>query len=77
MIGEYVELDMVTFTILLSACSHRGLLDRGQLCFASMSTTYDINPIFEHPIRIVDLFGCTGHLEEVVLVVMKMPFAAD
>ncbi|CAN6456236.1 unnamed protein product [Victoria cruziana] len=48
---EGIEPDPITFTSILSACSHAGLLDEGRRIFKEMSSIYNIQPTIEH-------FGC-------------------
>jgi pentatricopeptide repeat protein len=59
-----VEMNSVTFVVLLSACKHRGLLDEGLHYFESMGSVYGISATVEQYTCMVDLLGCAGHLDE-------------
>lgn len=56
--------DGLTFSSVLSACSHAGLVKEGLYIFESMTSMYSILPQEEHYGCIVDLLGRAGHLEE-------------
>ncbi|KAK2988863.1 hypothetical protein RJ640_005816 [Escallonia rubra] len=56
--------DSITFTSLLSCCSHCGLVSEGCRFFEMMVTKYNIQPDVEHWTCIIDLFGRSGKLEE-------------
>ena len=73
MIGEGVEPNAVTFSVVLNACSHSGLLDMGQLYFESMSKCYNIIPTSEHYTSMVDLFGRIGLFEHSIALIEKIP----
>ncbi|EPS65080.1 hypothetical protein M569_09698 [Genlisea aurea] len=60
--------DDVTFTALLSACSHSGLVDRGRELFRAVKS-----PSMENCAAAVDLLGRAGHLEEAEAVIRGMP----
>ncbi|XP_015161074.1 pentatricopeptide repeat-containing protein At5g15340, mitochondrial-like [Solanum tuberosum] len=70
-----VKPDDVTFTAILSACSHAGLVDQGRHFFYSLESTYGIKPSIEHYSCIVDLLGWAGYLEEAesIIRVMTIP----
>jgi pentatricopeptide repeat protein len=59
-----VGTDNVTFTSLLSGCSHAGLLDEGLQYFESMGFVYNKSPTVEHYACMVDLLGRAGFLNE-------------
>ncbi|XP_010248175.1 PREDICTED: pentatricopeptide repeat-containing protein At5g06540 [Nelumbo nucifera] len=63
----------ITFTAVLSACSHGGLVDRGFQIFESMEREYEIEPRLEHYGCMVDILGRVGKLEEAEDFVRKMP----
>lgn len=65
--------DEITFVGVLSACSHTGLLQKGQKLFSSMTHAYGIVPKAEHYSCLVDLLGRAGHIEEAEWVVDQMP----
>ncbi|CAK9259046.1 unnamed protein product [Sphagnum jensenii] len=64
MLSEGVKPDVVTFTGVLSACSHAGLVEEGLGYFSSMSKDHGISPAFEHFGCVVDLLACAGQLEK-------------
>lgn len=68
-----VQPDDVTFTAILSACSHSGLIDEGRHFFYNLELMYGIRPSIEHYACIVDLLGRAGHLEEAEAIVRQMP----
>ncbi|KAG6576977.1 putative pentatricopeptide repeat-containing protein, partial [Cucurbita argyrosperma subsp. argyrosperma] len=76
MIEAGIRPDDITFTGLLSACSHSGLVDIGLNYFNYMSTTYSTNPRAEHYACVVDLLGRAGRLAEASKLVDEMPMAA-
>ncbi|KAL2901567.1 hypothetical protein RDABS01_026649 [Bienertia sinuspersici] len=64
MIKEGLRPNYVTFLAVLSACSHRGLVDEGWKYFSLMQNDYGIQPHRKHYAAIVDLLGRAGRLEE-------------
>ncbi|XP_027106363.1 pentatricopeptide repeat-containing protein At5g15340, mitochondrial [Coffea arabica] len=68
-----VNPDDVTFTVLLNACSHSGLVDQGRVFFSNLECRYGIKPSMEHYACMVDLLGRAGHLEEAETIIMGMP----
>lgn len=56
--------DEATFTAVLSACSHSGLLTDGCRIFNSMASAYGIEPEVGHFSCIIDLLGRAGYLDE-------------
>lgn len=69
--------DKITFTGLLSACSHSGLVNMGRYLFERMSFVYGIFPEIEHYACMVDLLGRGGLLEEAVKLIGGMPMKPD
>ncbi|XP_047047203.1 pentatricopeptide repeat-containing protein At3g47530-like [Lolium rigidum] len=70
--------DAQTFTGVLSACSHSGLVDEGFRFFDMMRYEYQIMPNVRHYGCIVDLMGRAGLLDEAyTLVVEEMRVAPD
>ncbi|XP_012574782.1 pentatricopeptide repeat-containing protein At1g31430 [Cicer arietinum] len=65
--------DDVTFIVLLSACSHAGLVEEGRRLFHSMSCIYDIEPNLEHYGCFIDLLGRAGLLHEAEELIRKLP----
>lgn len=63
--GESIIPDEMTFTSVLSACSHAGLVEEGWKIFRSMNCNYfPIVPKEEHYNCMVDLLGRAGRLEQ-------------
>ncbi|CAM8939514.1 unnamed protein product [Rhodiola kirilowii] len=69
--------NMITFTGVLSACDHCGLVDEGRYWFNAMKNDYDINPSIEHYSCMIDLLARSGHLEEAMDCIKTMPFKID
>ncbi|KAL4587010.1 hypothetical protein LXL04_011659 [Taraxacum kok-saghyz] len=67
----------ITFTAVLSACDHCGLLEEGLKWFNGMKREYCIDPGIEHYSCMVDLFARVGRLEEAMDLLVSMPFEAD
>ncbi|ONI19196.1 hypothetical protein PRUPE_3G263400 [Prunus persica] len=65
--------DDLTFTALLSACSHSGLVEQGRHYFDNLEASYGVTPKIEHYACMVDLLGRAGHLEEAEVLIKKMP----
>ncbi|KAK7244631.1 hypothetical protein RIF29_39456 [Crotalaria pallida] len=64
--------NFITFLCVLYACSHAGLVERGQYYFDLMKD-YGIEPGWQHYATLVDLLGRAGKLQEAVQVVKEMP----
>ncbi|GLJ05083.1 hypothetical protein SUGI_0010620 [Cryptomeria japonica] len=69
--------DHVTFTGVLSACSHAGLVDDGWLYFNCMVHYYHIKPTLDHYCCMVDLLGRAACLNEAVDFIKRMPVKPD
>ncbi|CAJ1930179.1 unnamed protein product [Sphenostylis stenocarpa] len=63
----------ITFTSILTACSHAGLTKEGKFLFGSMSSVYNIKPSMEHYGCMVDLLGRAGLLKEARKFIESMP----
>lgn len=61
---QEVKPDKVTFTIVLTACSHAGLVDEACNFFSSMIQNYGLSPTIDHYACMIDLLGRAGRLEE-------------
>jgi pentatricopeptide repeat protein len=77
MIEKGVEPTAVTFTALLNACSHSGLLEKGKVYFDMMSLRYGIIPTLEHHTCMVDLFSRAGIVDKAMTIMSEMQFPAD
>ncbi|KAM7521252.1 hypothetical protein LguiB_020214 [Lonicera macranthoides] len=69
--------DFISFTSLLSACSHSGLTEVGWYYFNSMSSEHGIEPRVEHYACMVTLLGRVGKLEAAYSLIREMPFEPD
>ncbi|XP_057814057.1 pentatricopeptide repeat-containing protein At3g09040, mitochondrial-like [Cryptomeria japonica] len=65
--------DHVSFTCVLLACSHVGLVEEGCKYFNAMGDSYCITPTINHYMCVVDLLGRAGYLEETLNFIIKMP----
>ncbi|CAL0330712.1 unnamed protein product [Lupinus luteus] len=77
MIAEGIKPNDVTFVGVLSACSHIGFVDKGRVCFKSMSSVYGVTPKIEHYGCMVDILGRAGCLQEARELIRTMPFTPD
>ncbi|XP_050380852.1 pentatricopeptide repeat-containing protein At2g03380, mitochondrial-like [Argentina anserina] len=71
--SENVEPDEVTFTSILTACSHSGMVNEGLQVFKLMVEKFSIIPCEEHYGCIVDLLSRAGLLEEAYNLVKSLP----
>ncbi|KAJ8772417.1 hypothetical protein K2173_027594 [Erythroxylum novogranatense] len=69
---EGVEPNHITFTSILSACSHAGLIDEGKKCFANMKK-WSVTLEDKHYACMVDMLGRSGFLEEAFDIIKEMP----
>lgn len=65
--------DSVSFSVILSACSHLGLVDEGRKYFDQMERVHGIKPSLEHYGCMVDLLGRAGLIEQAYEMIKKMP----
>lgn len=73
MVKEDVEPDHVTFTHLLNACSHSGLVKEGKYYFNIMSEVYAVEPRLDHYSCMVDLLGRSGLVNDAYELITRMP----
>ncbi|KAG9456116.1 hypothetical protein H6P81_000624 [Aristolochia fimbriata] len=73
MVKDGFQPDNVTFTSLLSACSHAGLVKEGWDFFNQMTNVYGLTPKSEQYACMVDLLGRAGQLDEAVDFIKAMP----
>lgn len=66
-----------TFTSLLSACSHSGLVNEGRKCFDSMASVHGVEPKLNHYACMVDLLGRAGRVHEALELIERMPMKPD
>jgi pentatricopeptide repeat protein len=69
-----IKPNRITFTCVLSACSHAGLVDEGLDYFYCMSRDHQMKPSMEQYACMVDLLGRAGRLNEAQKFIDKMPF---
>ncbi|KAH7429796.1 hypothetical protein KP509_09G066700 [Ceratopteris richardii] len=74
---EEVEPNEESFQSILAACSHAGLVERGQAYFYVMALEYGVFPNVELFTCMVDLFGRAGHVDMALLLVRSMPLQPD
>ncbi|KAK7336579.1 hypothetical protein VNO77_17124 [Canavalia gladiata] len=67
-----VKPNFITFLCVLYACSHAGMVERGQHYF-DMMKEYGIEPGSQHFATMVDLLGRAGKLDDAVRVIKEMP----
>lgn len=72
-----IEPNEATFTSILSACSHGGLLVKGVEYFDIMTKTYGIRPSLMHYGSLVGLLGRAGDFARVAEMLSRMPMQAD
>ncbi|KAM7520704.1 hypothetical protein LguiB_019666 [Lonicera macranthoides] len=72
-----VKPDDVTFTAVLTSCSHSGLIDQGRHYFYSLESSYGITPSMEHYACMVDLLGRAGELDEAETLIRAMPIVPN
>ena len=63
----------VTFTSILTACCHTGLVEEGLHLFHKMETEFGFAPEIEHYGCVVDLLGKAGHLREAYDFIVAIP----
>ncbi|XP_071687167.1 pentatricopeptide repeat-containing protein At5g16860 [Rutidosis leptorrhynchoides] len=68
-----LPIDGVTFIVVLYACSHSGLVEKGLEYFDIMTREFGIVPGVEHYACMVDLLGRAGQLEKAMEVIKNMP----
>ena len=61
-----------TFTAVLSACSHEGLVEEGVLVFESMAAEHRICPAPEHYASLIDILGRGGEINRAVRFISEM-----
>ncbi|XP_057948799.1 putative pentatricopeptide repeat-containing protein At5g37570 [Malania oleifera] len=73
MLNEGLTPDDVAFTVVLTACSHAGLVEEGYFYFDTMISDYCIVPSPDHYACMVDLLGRSGRLEAAYELIKSMP----
>ncbi|CAI0471658.1 unnamed protein product [Linum tenue] len=73
MLNKGIQPDGVTFTAVLSACAHCGMVDKSWEIFNAMSTNYGIQPFVEHYSCVATALCRAGRLSEAKEFVSNMP----
>jgi pentatricopeptide repeat protein len=75
--SEGMRPNSFTFTAVLVACGHSGLVDEGLKHFNSILTDYQVSPTLEHYACIVDMLGRAGRLVEAYEIIKEMSMRPD
>ncbi|XP_039824071.1 pentatricopeptide repeat-containing protein At3g12770-like [Panicum virgatum] len=75
--SEGVRPNSFTFTAVLVACGHSGLVDEGLKHFNSILTDYQMSPTLEHYACMVDMLGRAGRLVEAYEIIRGMSMCPD
>ncbi|XP_077213130.1 pentatricopeptide repeat-containing protein At2g37310-like [Tasmannia lanceolata] len=73
MLASRTRPDPVTFTAVLAACAHAGVVEEARRIFDSMLSEYGIEPALEHFACIAGVLSRSGMLEEAVNFISNMP----
>lgn len=63
-----------TFALVLDACANSDAIEEALLYFEAMSRDHGIEPGEEHYVGIIEVLGKSGHLNEAVEYIEKLPF---
>ncbi|GJN31103.1 hypothetical protein PR202_gb19460 [Eleusine coracana subsp. coracana] len=74
MISSGTRPDTVTFTAVLNACAHAGMVADARIVFDSMQVVFGITPVMEQYACIVSTLSCAGMLKDAFELVNSMPF---
>ncbi|RZC71016.1 hypothetical protein C5167_034209, partial [Papaver somniferum] len=74
MLQENIKPDRITFLIVLTACSHSGLVKERCKYFESMDNVYGITPDEDHYARFIDLLCRAGKISEANDLIQNLPF---
>ncbi|KAH7422876.1 hypothetical protein KP509_12G030100 [Ceratopteris richardii] len=77
MIAEGTRPDAITLTIILNACNHKGRLDKGEMYFEVVSSSFGIIPNSDHYTCMIDMYGRAGQLHQAAAVINQMPLSAS
>ncbi|KAJ4715635.1 Pentatricopeptide repeat [Melia azedarach] len=77
MLALGIKPDHITHVGVLSACTHRGLVDQGRNYYNMMKNVHRIEPTRSHYACMVDLFGRAGLLQEAYDFIENMPIEPD
>lgn len=73
MLAQGMKPNHITFTSVLSSCSHSGLVEEGRRIFDSIRGVHEVEPSIEHYACLVDLIGRSGNVEEALEMIHRMP----
>ncbi|KAJ4708360.1 Pentatricopeptide repeat-containing protein [Melia azedarach] len=74
---EGIEPDNVTFTNILYACNHAGLVHEGLEVFVGLVSEHNVKPSMEHYGCVVNLLSRCGNLDEALRIILTMPYDPD
>lgn len=77
MMHDGFQPNSVTFSSVLTVCSHVGLVEKGQMYFDAMKTSYGVSPSLDHYTCLIDLLGRVGHIDKAIEIAKTMPYQAD
>nr|KYP66728.1 Pentatricopeptide repeat-containing protein At5g39350 family [Cajanus cajan] len=77
MVQSGVKPNQVTFTSVLHACSHAGLVDEGLSLFKFMLEQHQSIPHVDHYTCIIDLLGRAGRLNDAYNLIRTMPITPN
>lgn len=72
MLGAGFQPDALTFTAVLTACSHDGLTEKGKDYFEMMGRRFMMRPGLQHYTCMVDMLGRAGLVEEAEELILMM-----
>ncbi|KAL2484579.1 Pentatricopeptide repeat-containing protein [Abeliophyllum distichum] len=73
LVKKCMKPDHVTFTYLLSACSHSRLAKEGKRYFEIMYSVYGVEPRLDHYSCMIDLLGRSACLKDAYELIKRMP----
>ncbi|WOK93964.1 pentatricopeptide repeat-containing protein [Canna indica] len=68
-----IKPNSITFTVVLTGCSHSQLVDEGKSIFNSMTKEHGLQPDADHYACMVDVLCRSGHLKEAYGLIQSMP----
>nr|UPT49058.1 pentatricopeptide repeat protein AaPPR1477 [Agave angustifolia] len=73
MVESRIRPDSVTFSAVLSGCSHSQLVSEARSVFSSMRRDYGVEPDADHHACMADVLSRSGHLNEAYEFIQNMP----
>ncbi|KAH7427119.1 hypothetical protein KP509_10G031200 [Ceratopteris richardii] len=77
MLADGIMPNLITFLVLLSACSRTGLYHASKTFFEVMSQEYGIQPTLEHQNSLIDVLNRIGQLDNAISIIREMPFCPN